>query len=52
MLEQFYDFSARLLELDQKAMGLCRPEFEKIDAIRDYNQSAAAPTAMPLNGSS
>ena len=38
MLEQFYDFSARLLELDQKAMGLCRPEFEKIDAIRDYNQ--------------
>lgn len=38
MLEQFYDFSPRLLELDQKAMELCRPEFEKIDAIRDYNQ--------------
>lgn len=38
MLEQFYDFSPRLLELDKKAMELCRPEFEKVDAIRDCNQ--------------
>ena len=38
MLEQFYDFSQKLLELDKKAMELCKPEFEKIDEIRDYNQ--------------
>ena len=38
MLEEFFDFSPRLLELDRQAMELCRPFFEKVDAIRDYNQ--------------
>lgn len=38
MLEEFFDFSPRLLELDRHAMELCRPYFEKVDAIRDYNQ--------------
>lgn len=38
MLEEFFDFSPRLLELDKQAMELCRPYFEKVDAIRDYNQ--------------
>lgn len=38
MLEEFFDFSPRLLELDKQVMELCRPYFEKVDAIRDYNQ--------------
>ena len=38
MLEEFFDFSPRLLELDKQAMELCRPYFEKVDAIRDHNQ--------------
>ena len=38
MIEQFYTLSGQLLELDQKAMQLCRPEFEKVEATRDYNQ--------------
>ena len=38
MLEEFFDFSPRLLELDKQTMELCRPYFEKVDAIRDYNQ--------------
>ena len=38
MLEEFFDFSPRLLELDKQAMELCRPYFEKVDAVRDYNQ--------------
>ena len=38
MIEQFFDVSPRFQELDARAMELCRPEFEKIDAIRDYNQ--------------
>lgn len=39
MLEQFYDLSPRLLELDKQAMELCKPYFEKIDEIRDFNQA-------------
>lgn len=38
MLEHFFDFSPRLLELDERAMQLCRPAFEKAEAIREYNQ--------------
>ncbi len=38
MLEQFYPYNARALELDEQALRLCRPYFEKVEEIRDYNQ--------------
>mgnify|MGYP004636475413 FL=1 len=38
MLEQFYPYNARALELDEQALRLCRPYFEKMEEIRDYNQ--------------
>lgn len=38
MIQQFYDFSDRLLELDKRALALCRPEFEKVQAIQEHNQ--------------
>lgn len=38
MIETFFDICPELLELDKKAMELCKPEFEKIHAIQEYNQ--------------
>src|SRR5699024_2521847 len=38
MLEQFFDYKPEVLALDAKAMELCRPYFEKMEEIRDYNQ--------------
>ncbi len=38
MLEQFYPYNARALELDKEALRLCRPYFEKMEETRDYNQ--------------
>ena len=38
MLEQFYDYNAKALELDQKALELCRPYFARMEETRDYNQ--------------
>ena len=38
MLEQFYPYNVRALELDEQALRLCRPYFEKMEEIRDYNQ--------------
>ena len=38
MLEQFYPYNARALELDEEALRLCRPYFEKVEETRDYNQ--------------
>ena len=38
MLEQFYDYNAKALELDKKALELCRPYFARMEETRDYNQ--------------
>lgn len=38
MIQKFFDICPELLELDKKAMELCKPEFEKIEEIQQYNQ--------------
>ncbi len=38
MLKEFFDYKPEVLELDKKAMEMCRPYFEKAEEIRDYNQ--------------
>lgn len=38
MLEEFYDFSAPLLAADNEALALCKPQFEALEAIKEYNQ--------------
>ncbi len=38
MLDNFFDFTPKSLELDAKAMELCKPYFAKVEEIRDYNQ--------------
>ena len=38
MIEQFYDLRPNVLELDRKALELCREPFRHVEEIRDYNQ--------------
>lgn len=38
MIEQFFEVSPFYQQLDKQAMELCKPHFEAVDAIRDYNQ--------------
>ena len=38
MIEQFYDLRPDVLELDRKALELCREPFHHVEEIRDYNQ--------------
>lgn len=38
MIEQFYPLSEKLLAADAKALKLCKEPFEKLDAIKEYNQ--------------
>ena len=38
MIEQFYDLRPDVLELDRKALELCREPFCHVEEIRDYNQ--------------
>ena len=38
MIEQFYDLTPRVLDLDRKALELCREPFARLEEIRDYNQ--------------
>lgn len=38
MIQEFFDICPELLELDKKAMELCKSEFEKIEEIQQYNQ--------------
>lgn len=38
MIRQFFDFSQRLLDADQKALELCKERFAQLEEIRDYNQ--------------
>ena len=38
MIEQFYKIRPEVLELDRKALELCRPQFHHVEEIRDYNQ--------------
>ena len=38
MIEQFYDLKPQVLELDRKALELCRDQFAHLEEIRDYNQ--------------
>ena len=38
MIEEFYDLQPAVLDLDRKALELCREPFAKVEEIRDYNQ--------------
>ena len=38
MIEQFYNLRPDVLELDRKALELCREPFHHVEEIRDYNQ--------------
>ena len=38
MLQEFFSYRPRVLELDEQAMALCRPYFARMEEIRDYNQ--------------
>ena len=38
MIEEFYDFPQELLDLDAKALELCKEQFARLEEIRDYNQ--------------
>ena len=38
MLNEFFSYQNAVLALDEKAMALCRPYFEKMEQVRDYNQ--------------
>ena len=38
MIENFFDIKPRLVRLDKEVMEECRPYFERIDSISDYNQ--------------
>ncbi|MBQ7859409.1 MAG: methionine gamma-lyase family protein [Faecalibacterium sp.] len=38
MLQHFFDYKPEVLAVDQTVMQLCRPYFEKMEQIRDYNQ--------------
>ena len=38
MIEQFYNLRPDVLELDRKALELCREPFCHVEEIRDYNQ--------------
>lgn len=38
MQQNFFNITPQMAELDEKAIQLCAPYFEKIDEIRDYNQ--------------
>ena len=38
MLENFFDFSNELLQLDNDCMKKCMAQFKKIDEIKEYNQ--------------
>ena len=38
MIEEFYELSPRLLELDRKARELCSGQFSILEEIKEYNQ--------------
>ena len=38
MIDNFFDIKPQMMELDKEVMALCKPYFEKIDEISDYNQ--------------
>ena len=47
MIEQFYDLRPDVLELDRKALELCREPFRHVEEIRDYNQSRPGTSGAP-----
>ena len=38
MIEKFFDISPEMLALDEKVMELCRPYFDKVNEISQYNR--------------
>ncbi|MBD5093747.1 MAG: hypothetical protein HDT26_05585 [Subdoligranulum sp.] len=38
MIEQFFNFSQKLLDADKKALALCKERFAQLDEIKEYNQ--------------
>lgn len=46
MIEQFFDISPRMQELDKKTMELCKPYFDKVDEVKEYNQVKMLKTFM------
>ncbi len=36
---EFFDLDPRVRQAGERAMGVCRPVFEKMDTVRDYNQA-------------
>lgn len=38
MISQFFDISEELIEIDKEVMQLCKPYFDKIEEIQQYNQ--------------
>ncbi|MEG1782564.1 MAG: methionine gamma-lyase family protein [Oscillospiraceae bacterium] len=38
MIENFFDISEELMDLDRQSMELCQPYFNEIDQIRQFNQ--------------
>ena len=52
MIEQFFDISPRMQELDRKVMELCKPYFEKVDEVKEYNQVKMLKTFVDCHVSS
>ena len=38
MIDQFFDITPEIMELDKQAMACCKEYFDKIDEIRQFNQ--------------
>ncbi len=38
MISNFFDIKQPLIELDKEVMSICKPHFEKIDEVAQYNQ--------------
>ena len=38
MIQDFFELNPALLEVDERALALCQPQFDKIEEIKEYNQ--------------
>ncbi len=38
MIDKFFNISPAIMQLDKEVMEMCRPYFDKIDEVADYNQ--------------
>ena len=38
MIGQFFDIDKELLAIDKEVMALCKPYFEKVEEVQQYNQ--------------